>query len=192
MTWRRAGSDGQQLRRPFADYTPKPPATRGANADPFADYVPEASPADPTFLERAGVRPATEAEGVVGRAGVRWGLGGLDALVALPQALGGQLEKWGVSAPTPSLYDTNGAQLTGPGAPRQPLPSETAINALGLQAPPDQSQASQTVKSVLPWLIPTANTVSRVSEAPGAVTKLLTAGGSVMGELHGAGFADQL
>ena len=88
-----------------------------------------------------------------------------------------------VSAPTPSLYDTNGAQLTGPGAPPQPLPSQVAINALGLQAPPDQSKASQTAESVLPWLIPNANTVGRISEAPGAVTKLLTAGRSVMGGL---------
>ena len=170
---------------PFSDYTPKPTSTGGANADPFADYAPQAPAADPTPAERFGFRPATPAERTIASGGVTALTGGLNFLLAATQAIGSFLESHGVGGPTPSLYDNNGQQLTGPGAPRQPLPSEVAVHALGLDMPADASPGERIGTSIIPWLIPNANTLNRVGEAAGVTNKLMTAGRSVMGGMAG-------
>jgi hypothetical protein len=60
--------------------------------------------------------------------------------------------------------------------PQLPTPSEALIDKLGISAPPDQSTASKTAESILPFLFPNANTATRVSEAPGAFNKVMTLG----------------
>ena len=55
------------------------------------------------------------------------------------------------------------------------------VHALGLDMPADASPGERIGTSIIPWLIPNANTLNRVGEAAGVTNKLMTAGRSVMG-----------
>jgi hypothetical protein len=67
--------------------------------------------------------------------------------------------------------------------PQLPTPSEALIDKLGIAAPPDQSTASKTAESILPFLFPNANTATRVSEAPGMFNKVMTLGRTEAGNV---------
>jgi hypothetical protein len=122
---------------------------------------------------------------LVGRTGVRLATGLPNLLVGGSEAIAAGLEKLGVPLePTPTLYDNNGQQLTGPGAPAQPMPSEDIINKLHLQIDPNAGVAMKAADYVLPFLASGGrNAFGRVSEARGFVNK--TAEG--LGYLTGAG-----
>jgi hypothetical protein len=75
----------------------------------------------------------------------------------------------------PPLIDTNGQPVD------QSLPSEAIIKQLGVEAPPDQTPAQQMTESVAPFVVPTANTISRFQEAAGPLNKVLTFGRSGLG-----------
>ena len=72
--------------------------------------------------------------------------------------------------------------------PFQPwTPSEEIIKDIGklhgapLELGDNAPQWAKTTESVLPWLIPTGNQISRVGEAPGVFNKVMTVGRSELG-----------
>jgi hypothetical protein len=140
---------------------------------------------------------------LLGRTGVRVGMGLPNLLVGGSQAIGAGAEKLGVPlVQTPelgpldtwlnklgipenagNLYD-NGQQLTGPGAPVRPLPSEGIINAAGLQIDPHAGRAMKVADFALPFVASGGRSaLGRIGEAEGIANK--TAEG--VGYLTGAG-----
>jgi hypothetical protein len=140
------------------------------------------------LLARTGVRLATALPNLL--------VGGSQAIGAGAEKLGvplvqtpelGPLDTWlsklGIPEHTGNLYD-NGQQLTGQGAPAQPMPSEDLINKLHLQMDPNASTAMKVADYVAPFVLGgLRGGVNRVSEASGLVNK--TAQG--LGYLTGAG-----
>ena len=54
------------------------------------------------------------------------------------------------------------------------LPSEGLIKGLGIEEDPNAGPAMKTADTLLPWLIPTGNQVTRVQEAAGPYNKVMT------------------
>jgi hypothetical protein len=131
----------------------------------------------------------TREAGMLTRGGIRF-LGGIPDLGATlaqsgPGLLKGAADQ--VSAETGGNYSASDVVDAPKTVPPRWMPSEAAINATGLTAPKDQSTSEQVAESLIPFAIPSPNTLLRVNEAAGPINKVLTAARS-----EGGGLVDWL
>jgi hypothetical protein len=165
---------------PFKNFIPPPPA--GAD-DPFKNFTPPDWRSTPTAQNIA-----TGAQ--VGA------LSGIRVLSAIPDLLANAVQGFGGALPVPvdeSAGFANAVTGQPTATPEKPpsfhpwTPSEEIIKDIGkvhgtpLELGDDAPQWAKTTESVLPWLIPTGNQISRFSEAPGVFNKVMTVGRSELG-----------
>jgi hypothetical protein len=134
----------------------------------------------PSLSERFGIRPATTEEGIVARSGIRAlpPVAAANALVGGANALSWLGQKYLGLAPDQPLLDTNGQPI---GDGRISMPSEAIIHSLDLEPKQPLTPGQQTTESVLPWLMPNSNMISRWREAPGLINKAYAVGKSELG-----------
>jgi hypothetical protein len=170
-----------------------PAAPAGATAppqdDPWAAFPLAGAPVDqgPTFAERLGFRPATRQEAIVGRGAAEGVLSPVDLAAHIVQSSGSI-----PYSPLDLIAGETGQQpteeqeaATTPTGKANPLPiihpSQQLLDFIGLKAPDNMTPGEQTEASIIPWVTPTPGMVGRVMEAPGLLTKGVTALSSAAG-----------
>ena len=172
---------------PFTDFTVTPPVAGGGNGNPnpnpFSDFT----------LTPSDWRSTPTAKNVATGAQVG-ALSGIRVLSAIPDLLANVVQGFGSSNAANIGMDeasSSDPSLVKEAPATQPhpvwTPSEEIIKDIGaahgtpLELGPDAPQWAKTTESVLPWLIPTGNQLTRVNEAAGPFNKIMTAGRSELG-----------
>ena len=127
----------------------------------------------PAFLQPANVHIAADLPGRVGARVV----GAVPNLVATVLQSGPALQRASadqVAAETGGNYSGDAQAAAAPPVTAPWLPSEAVIKALGIEMDPNASPAMKTADTLLPWLVPTGNQLTRVQEAAGPFNKVMT------------------
>ena len=127
----------------------------------------------PSFLQPANVHTAADLPGRVGARVV----GAVPNLVATIVQSGPALQRASadqVSAETGGNYSGDAEAAAAPPVTVPWLPSEAVIKGLGIEMGPNAGPAMKTADTLLPWLIPTGNQLTRVQEAAGPFNKVMT------------------
>lgn len=161
--------------------TPQAPDFFHRNIAPYLGLAQPGDTSTSAYLRNLiGWREATDQEKVQGASGIRAVAAPLDFLASVAQGFGNRLPApidestgWAnATTGTPTLTPEKGPAF-------QPvLPSEALISATGMTPNPNESAGLKTEESILPWLVPTPGTASRIAEAPSLVGKAVAGAGS--------------
>lgn len=159
-----------------APATPTPPVNAPI---PIPRSIFDDPPAPPSAMQSIWDNYAKPGLKLAARVPAHIALSPMDLGIGAAKLIGAGADKLGVTSPQPTLVDTDGKVIGGPGTPP---PSQDLINSLGIKMDPDSGVAMRIADATLPVLASGwQGKLARIAETPGTIPKLAEIGGHVVG-----------